>query len=424
MSSSDDGPTISTMSTVKNTVLGDYDPATLFLFVPRTVTVLFVGLGVLVWFSGALQSPPPNEADYNSGVWAMIAVYLGYSALQGPSSAMIRPHPVMWKVVHGIAMCYLMFLVFLLMQGKDEARQFMKNIDPSLGEELPERAYGGECRLYIPGEGWHFQTLKETLFDEFVVAHTLGWWAKALIMRNYWMLWTCSIGFELMELTFQHWLLNFNECWWDSWILDVAVCNLAGLLLGMATVKYFGSKRYNWQGISKEKGLFNKTRRGLLQFTPYSFEIWNWGAFSSPRRFLEALACVVAVLICELNAFALKTLLWIPPPHFFNVCRLVLWFLLALPAVKEYNVFLEGDSRDVFRKLGSFTWLAVAVLSSEVLLIVKMAHGEFTAPFPPTIVLAWSIAGSVFASFLAVWQMSIWIKRYRAQATPVYKKRQ
>ncbi len=26
----------------------------------------------------------------------------------------------------------------------------------------------------------------------------------------------------------QHMLPNFNECWWDSWVLDVAVCNFAG----------------------------------------------------------------------------------------------------------------------------------------------------------------------------------------------------
>ena len=51
---------------------------------------------------------------------------------------------------------------------------------------------------------------------------------QALIIRDYPLLWTLSIGFELMELTFQHMLPNFNECWWDSWILDVAVCNFIG----------------------------------------------------------------------------------------------------------------------------------------------------------------------------------------------------
>lgn len=52
-------------------------------------------------------------------------------------------------------------------------------------------------------------------------------------MRDYQLLWVLSIGFELMELTFQHMLPNFNECWWDSWILDVAVCNFLGMWAGM-----------------------------------------------------------------------------------------------------------------------------------------------------------------------------------------------
>lgn len=136
----------------------------------------------------------------------------------------------------------------------------MQNIDPKLGVHLPEKAYGTDCRLWIPGEGLHLQVLKDTLFDEFVIAHTLGWWAKALLIRNFWVLSILSVGFELCELTFQHWLLNFNECWWDSWILDVAVCNLGGLLIGMKTVEYFGSKNYNWQGISRQQGLYNKAR--------------------------------------------------------------------------------------------------------------------------------------------------------------------
>ena len=57
--------------------------------------------------------------------------------------------------------------------------------------------------------------------------------AQALILRDYTLLWALSIGFELMELTFQHMLPNFNECWWDSWILDVAVCNFIGIYTGM-----------------------------------------------------------------------------------------------------------------------------------------------------------------------------------------------
>lgn len=80
-------------------------------------------------------------------------------------------------------------------------------------------------------------------------------------------------------------------------------------------------------------------RRGW-QFTP-TFEILDWAIFSSPMRFVQALTLVAMTLAFELNAFFLKTLLWLPPPHFLNISRLLFLWSLALPAVKEYHEFLE-----------------------------------------------------------------------------------
>lgn len=56
---------------------------------------------------------------------------------------------------------------------------------------------------------------------------------------------------------------------------------------GMWTVKYFKSKQYNWSGISKHRSLLAKAKRGLLQFTPYSFDNFEWGVFSSPKRCVQ-----------------------------------------------------------------------------------------------------------------------------------------
>jgi phosphatidylserine synthase 2 len=88
--------------------------------------LLLAGLAGIVWVSNAFNDSPPDTADYKKGVYAMIATYLGYCALQGPTSLMVRPHPVVWRVVHGCAMVYLMALMFLLMQGKTEARLWLK----------------------------------------------------------------------------------------------------------------------------------------------------------------------------------------------------------------------------------------------------------------------------------------------------------
>ena len=56
---------------------------------------------------------------------------------------------------------------------------------------------------------------------------------QAVMIRNHVMLWTLSIGFELMELTFQHLLPNFNECWWDRFVPrflpSPELANFAGL---------------------------------------------------------------------------------------------------------------------------------------------------------------------------------------------------
>jgi phosphatidylserine synthase 2 len=125
---------------------------------------------------------------------------------------LIRPHPAVWRLVHGLAVVYLVALTFLLFQvsatcgfqldtillsflafssnvgsyllliyqNRDDARQFMKHLHPDLGvgkisvlhiftrnviffkkmvvvvnfylpnAELPERSYGADCRLYVP----------------------------------------------------------------------------------------------------------------------------------------------------------------------------------------------------------------------------------------------------------------------------------
>jgi hypothetical protein len=50
----------------------------------------------------------------------------GYSVVQGPRTSMVRPHPAVWRLVHGAAVVYVLLLVWLLFQTAHDARQFMK----------------------------------------------------------------------------------------------------------------------------------------------------------------------------------------------------------------------------------------------------------------------------------------------------------
>eukprot|EP00884_Botryococcus_braunii_P007025 jgi/Botrbrau1/16323/Bobra.0066s0090.1 len=172
----------------KHPAFQNLDPTTRFLYTPRTITGLFIGFLLVVYFSRTFNPPPAKNipeqdaavayGNVKHGLIAMVMVWLGYSFLQGPTTCMVRPHPGLWRLVHGVLIVYLLGLVFLLFQNVDDARQLFRHLDPELGVQLPERAYGTDCRLHIPGKGINWEVIRATVCDEFVLAHTLGWWAE------------------------------------------------------------------------------------------------------------------------------------------------------------------------------------------------------------------------------------------------------
>uniref|UniRef100_A0A0C9S9T1 CDP-diacylglycerol--serine O-phosphatidyltransferase n=1 Tax=Wollemia nobilis TaxID=56998 RepID=A0A0C9S9T1_9CONI len=388
----------------------DHDPWTAWAYRPHTISLLLIGAALLIWASGALNPEKTTDTDrvtsVKRGVWAMIAVFLGYCLLQAPSTVLIRPHPAIWRLVHGIAVVYLVALTFLLFQNRDDARQFMKFVHPHLGVELPERSYGADCRIYTPeNPKSRFNNVYETLFDEFVIAHVLGWWGKAIMIRNQPLLWLLSIGFEMMEVTFNHMLPNFNECWWDSIILDIMICNWFGIWAGMKTVRYFDGKTYEWVGISRQPSIMGKVKRTLGQFTPAQWDKDEWHPLSGPVRFLQVLGLIIVFLTVELNAFFLKFCLWIPPRNPLNAYRLIIWWLIAVPTIREYNSYLQD--RKPMKKVGTFCWLSLAICIVELLICIKFGHGLYPKPMPSLIFKFWVSFAIVLHLFLIGWSLQL-----------------
>ncbi|KAL2894189.1 CDP-diacylglycerol--serine O-phosphatidyltransferase 1, partial [Bienertia sinuspersici] len=384
----------------------ELDPWTAWAYKPRTITLLFIGACFLIWASGALD-PESNTSDnvvtsVKRGVWAMIAVFLTYCLLQAPSTVLIRPHPAIWRLVHGMAVIYLVALTFLLFQKRDNARQFMKYLHPDLGVELPERSYGSDCRIYVPEDpNNRFKNLYDTIFDEFFLAHILGWWGKAIMIRNQPLCWVLSIGFEMMELTFRHMLPNFNECWWDSIILDILLCNWFGIWAGMCTVKYFDGKTYDWVGISRQPNIMGKVKRTLGQFTPARWDKDEWHPLLGPWRFVQVLFLCIVFLTVELNTFFLKFCLWIPPRNPIIIYRLILWWLIAVPTIREYNSYLQ-DRKQV-KKVGALCWLALAICIVELLICIKFGHGLYPNRMPTWLVIFWTTFGVGLVVVLLIW---------------------
>lgn len=76
----------------------------------------------------------------------------------------------------------------------------------------------------------NFYLHKDALYDEFMIAHFLGWFGKAFLFRDWYLCWVMSILFEFLEISLEHMLPNFGECWWDH-VVNFFYKNLKKTLL-------------------------------------------------------------------------------------------------------------------------------------------------------------------------------------------------
>ncbi|KAJ3282818.1 PSS-domain-containing protein [Rhizoclosmatium globosum] len=356
----------------------DINPSLQFFYKPHTVSALFLLLAGLVYY--ALNTGTDVVANTKMGIVACFGVIVLTGLLQFKDGPFIRPHPAFWRGVLAVSVFYQLVLVLLLFQDKHTARQLMKHLDPSLGVPLPEKNYAADCSL-DPANIWD-------QMDVFVLAHTFGWFAKSMVLRDNYICWVLSIMFEFMEYSLEHQLPNFGECWWDHWILDVLVTNWLGIYMGMKTCEYFAMKTYSWRSVNQIPSYQGKLQRGIEQFTPHSWTRFDWGPSKSFRNYLAVLALMAFELTIELNAFYLKALLWIPPPHFINVLRLVVMFFFCMPATREVYQYLS-DPR--CKRIGYHAWMLAANVFTEALISVKFGQGEFPAPFPAHVKAFWAV---------------------------------
>lgn len=361
---------------------------------PHTATILILAIASLTYFA-FLRETFTYEQNVKRGITAMILMFLTYCFAQLRDGVMRRPHPAFWRLVTGVGIVYLMALVFLLFQSRDNARQLFTYLFPSLGVELPERSYADSCAVYTPEDpDSNFKNLKDTILDEFILAHVIGYIGKALLFRDLKMCWILSISFEIVEITFQHIMENFKECWWDHVIIDVLICNNVGIMIGLwISNKFCEYREYEWIGIDNIPTVQGKITRVFKQFTPYYWTSYRWEIFESWKRFLYFMGLLIFMNLVEINAFFLKYILWIPPRNPLNTYRLILWFFIGMPAIREYYMYVVDPE---CKRLGANTWIAAGIVATESLISFKFSTGLFTTPTPPHIWVNWLICIAFF----------------------------
>ncbi|XP_020592544.1 CDP-diacylglycerol--serine O-phosphatidyltransferase 2-like [Phalaenopsis equestris] len=146
----------------------------------------------------------------------------------------------------------------------------------------------------------------------------------------------------------------------------------------------------------------SKVKRTLGQFTPAQWDKDEWHPLQGPWRFIQVLTLCVVFLTVELNTFFLKFCLWIPPGNPVVIYRLILWWIIAIPTIREYNSYLQD--RKPTKKIGAFCWLSLAICIVELLICIKFCHGLFPNPMPPAwLVIFWASMGLMLVLFLLFW---------------------
>lgn len=233
-----------------------------------------------------------------------------------------------------------------------------------VGYPLPEKDYGDVCQIYAPNHpsGDPFFNVTDRV-DIFVIAHSLGWFAKALIVRDLGVSWVCSVLFELIELAFAHMLPNFRECWWDSIILDVFGCNLVGIYLADYILSQLGWKKYNFLSSS-------------------------FGSKRINYKFLFTASLLVALItLIDMNFFFLKFVLYIPTTHWLSHVRTYMFALISVPASMEMYKWAAKPTGRKVKKTNSSRWtfftqcpsavVGMAGLMSEIVLFVTFRGNMF-----------------------------------------------
>ena len=414
--------------------------------IPHNITAIVVVCSILIY----LIQDATNIFSENIklSITASGILFCTFGAIYLPDSILRRPHPIIWRLLMSFGLLYMIFILFVLFQSRENVRNYLSFFDPILNKHLREDNSNVKCGIFK--YDYPFIDLTNFLkgLDMYLSAHFFGWYVKMLIVRDINLCWFLSILFEIMELTFKHWLPNFTECWWDTIILDVFGMNALGIYFGDLTCKYFEFKTYKWikdnqynnnnddknntsininninndnlnnlnkinenknsksfESNTNKKELFKKINflkeksMGFFgYFLPNYFIKHEWQIFSSLKRFYSFIWFITFMNLVDLSHFFMKHVLLIPQTHWLLFIRINFWALLAVITTGEYYEYITNK---YCRRLGPFNWISHTILFIEWCIVYKFCNDDFKKPFPQMVLLFW------FSVFIIVSAISV-----------------
>jgi len=390
-------------------------------------TLLLFGLFALALNPWNVHVEQPG-AGFRQGMWALLVFLSVYSVLNTRDGLLRNPHPGFWRMLHGWNLWYCMIATVILVIPTGDGVVVMGWIFPAV-DSPKTPAVEGTLGLDHLTCSITWENVVRQLCSIWFLAHCLGWWAKMLMLRN---LGTClvySTFFELSELSLQFLVPEFQECWWDSMILDWLLANLLiGMMAGKLTLASLKTKlsdmtvSYDWAPHpgNKREGVVCRAKHTFRQLTPGSWSEYHWNPANDPVTLV--LNCVVWMImaVAEVNSFFLINILHLPRNHPFNYIRQSLLCLLAVPACEEWYEYTRHARAHMLGKewfeyttqfkgrkprIGHSCWLMGMTVIIETMAVIKygisLGHVKNARP-GPEIWLPWAASLSLFTTYFAL----------------------
>jgi phosphatidylserine synthase 2 len=224
-----------------------------------------------------------------------------------------------------------------------------------------------------------------------MIAHVIGWIVHAALLRDWRICMIISVGFEICERLLKPWFPNFNECWWDSIIIDIIICNGLGIYIGMKLVKYFTLMPWETRLIGECESGTDWIMRAFKQFTPRSYQKFDWRPFETVRRYYIVIIVIIGINLFELNIFGMKMVLKLAPTNGFVIAHCALHAIQGFPAMFEAYRYAIGASETI----GNFGITFIILVLSECWLIYRFSEGYFTEPMPLSVRILVPIAALI-----------------------------
>mmetsp|Transcript_25569 Transcript_25569/g.75393 ORF Transcript_25569/g.75393 Transcript_25569/m.75393 type:complete len:585 (+) Transcript_25569:2056-3810(+) len=410
---------------------------------------------------GSSDSDP--GASFRSASLAALLLCVSYTFLNARDGGTVtRPHRGLWRILHGCNLWYAGMAAALLVVRPEhgavvmgwlfpgivrtDGRGPLEGVGTNVVSVLPDASDGGGGSLVGTDHldcAFNVSTLRRQIFGLWFFAHCVGWWAKMLMLRD---LWTClvfSTAFELMELTLQVLVPEFQECWWDSVVLDWFVANLCiGMMLGILTHRYLLKwPDFDWAGRSRhgrrpEPGSGQWKAKVADLLAPRSWRVFDWNPENDPVSLVLNSTIWIAMMIGEINSFFLINIFQLPRDHIFNVVRQVFFCLTALPACEEWyeytrhvrahmsGVVISHGHRAEYSggrkpRIGQSAWLLGVTCGLETMAIAKYGRSfdlfSRASSFTPRYWGPWAASGTLFGIYFAT--HCVRFRRRMAEAT-------